>query len=151
MTPECRTRHGRELTQSRIHGLDVDPRLSPSRRQSGNRNTTLEQLSSDDGEISQPVGLCAFYLLPHCLSVVTDVVATVSHRAWTTNRVFPLTDSSCWLSAKQGKKGRKGRRGDERRHRLKQREREMSEVEEMECFQCDRTPWTALFFFFFFF
>lgn len=68
-------------------------------------------LSSNDGESSQPVGLCAFYLLPHCLSVVTDVVATVSHRAWTTNRVFPLTDSSCWLSAKQGKKGRRERRG----------------------------------------
>lgn len=75
--------------------------------------TTQHLLSSTDEKITRPVGLCSFYLLPHCLSAVTDVVATVSHRAWTTNRVFPLTDSSCWLSAKQGKKGRWGeeRRG----------------------------------------
>lgn len=43
------------------------------------------------------------------VSVVTDVVATLSHRAWTTNRVFPLTDSNCWLSATEGERERKER------------------------------------------
>lgn len=62
---------------------------------------------------------CAVCLLPSTpLSAVTDVVATLSHRAWTTNRVFPLTDSNCWPSAKQGEEGRKGKR-----HGLIQRER----------------------------
>lgn len=61
--------------------------------------------------------LCLLPIAP--LSVVTDVVATLSHRAWTTNRVFPLTDSICWLSATQRERGteKEDRKIDRKRER----------------------------------
>ncbi|KAK2918680.1 hypothetical protein Q8A73_003051 [Channa argus] len=55
-------------------------------------------------------GCCALRLLPTApRSVASDVVATLSHRAWTTNRAFPLTDSNCWLNATEGEEDRDGR------------------------------------------
>lgn len=76
--------------QAEFTPWDVDPRLFTFECRTIWRNATLGRRRLTTGKVGQTGWVvCLLYLLPHCLSVVTDVVATASHRAWTTNRVFP--------------------------------------------------------------
>lgn len=77
--------------------------MKPYHDSNTNSQTSFSLAACVRHEATQPV---KFLATP--LSVVTDVVATLSHRAWATNRVFPLTDSNRWPSATDGEtEGRK--------------------------------------------